>query len=47
MPAIRQLGFDAFSFEERIKGVEMDVAEVRRLVGRITAFLVTSMPISS
>jgi uroporphyrinogen-III decarboxylase len=33
MPTIQGLGYDAFSFEERIKGIELDVGEVRRLVG--------------
>lgn len=33
LPMIRTLGFDALSFEERCKGVEMDVGEIRREVG--------------
>lgn len=33
MPCIASLGFDAISFEERSKGVEMDIADMRRLAG--------------
>jgi uroporphyrinogen-III decarboxylase len=33
MRTIQRLGYDAFSFEERIKGLELDVGEVRRMVG--------------
>lgn len=33
MDTIVSLGYDAFSWEERIKGVEMDIAEMRKLVG--------------
>lgn len=33
LSTMKRLGFDALSFEERIKGVEMDIAAVRRAVG--------------
>lgn len=33
LPAISALGFDAYSFEERIKGFEMDIADIRAGVG--------------
>ncbi len=33
LPAIKTLGFDALSFEERCKGIEMDIAAMRKEVG--------------
>ena len=33
LDTIRSLGYDAISIEERIKGVEMDIADVRRQLG--------------
>lgn len=33
LPIIKTLGFDALSFEERCKGVEMDIARIRAEVG--------------
>lgn len=33
LPAISATGFDALSFEERIKGLEMDIAEIRAGLG--------------
>jgi len=33
LPSLKTLGFDALSFEERAKGVEMDIAAIRREVG--------------
>jgi len=33
LPTIKTLGFDALSFEERIKGVEIDIAAIRKEVG--------------
>lgn len=33
LPAIKTLGFDALSFEERCKGVEMDIGAIRKEVG--------------
>ncbi|MHB1001200.1 MAG: uroporphyrinogen decarboxylase family protein [Armatimonadota bacterium] len=33
LPSIGKMGFDAITFEERIKGLEMDIGDVRRAVG--------------
>ena len=33
LDTVRGLGYDAVSIEERIKGVEMDIMEVRRMIG--------------